>query len=350
MEEKKKSKDANESLVKYGKQYILDCLANARQPKIPGIITAEDIPAEMDLLYDNGIQEGKMLGVKGLDHLLKFEKGRLYIFTANAGTGKSTFMNFVISSLYVKHKWRTLVFSPEKSPVQYHFLELAQLILGRKFRKGNVTIEMKRRIMKYVSQNFPHVDHTRITDYTDIIGLIRQMKTTVDGVDVLLVDPVNWMTPDNEPGATEMQLISAKLKALILSAQEMNILVLLVAHPKKTDSKTMENLSLSIYDISGSADYANKCDVGVVLQRDLKTGLVYVCVQKVRFDHLGQIGRCALSYDKDTGRYSGCREVRIGMTGDAIQYIPEPFDKTNWIDGKVIQQQMNFEEESDMPF
>ena len=64
-----------------------------------------------------------------------------------------------------------------------------------------------------------------------------------------------------------------------------------------------------LYDISGSANFANKADFGVVVHRDLKTGRTTISVRKCRFKHLGKIGDAELDYDVPTGCYRPYRKA-----------------------------------------
>ena len=61
----------------------------------------------------------------------------------------------------------------------------------------------------------------------------------------------------------------------------------------------------TLYDISGSANWTNKADVGLVVHRNFDTNQAEIHVQKVRDKWVGQPGRVTLDYDKATGRYSG---------------------------------------------
>ena len=62
----------------------------------------------------------------------------------------------------------------------------------------------------------------------------------------------------------------------------------------------------TLYDISGSANWANKADIGIVVYRDPErapnTADIYI--RKVRFKPVGKIGVLRLRYDPVTGRYS----------------------------------------------
>ncbi len=61
----------------------------------------------------------------------------------------------------------------------------------------------------------------------------------------------------------------------------------------------------TLYDISGSANFANKADLGIVVHRDWREGrtAVEIHVKKVRFKSVGRVGIVPLYYDRATGRY-----------------------------------------------
>jgi twinkle protein len=43
----------------------------------------------------------------------------------------------------------------------------------------------------------------------------------------------------------------------------------------------------TLYDVSGSANWKNKCDVGLVVHRNFETGEVDIVVEKVREKWVG---------------------------------------------------------------
>ncbi len=57
-------------------------------------------------------------------------------------------------------------------------------------------------------------------------------------------------------------------------------------------------------EISGSAAWFSKADVGITVHRG-ESGEVEVHCWKVRFKWIGKQGMCFLGYDVATGRYSG---------------------------------------------
>jgi twinkle protein len=62
-------KDANEHLVMYGKDSLIECVKNAPEPKIEGIFTTSDIEDSLDAIYESGLKRGYTIGVEGVDKL-----------------------------------------------------------------------------------------------------------------------------------------------------------------------------------------------------------------------------------------------------------------------------------------
>ena len=74
-------KDANEHLVMYGKDSLIECVKNAPEPKIEGIFTTSDIEDSLDAIYESGLKKGYTIGVEGVDKLCSFETKRLCVLT-----------------------------------------------------------------------------------------------------------------------------------------------------------------------------------------------------------------------------------------------------------------------------
>jgi twinkle protein len=58
---------------------------------------------------------------------------------------------------------------------------------------------------------------------------------------------------------------------------------------------------MSLYDISGSAHFYNKCDCGLIVYRQNNT--VRIVVAKVRFREIGRRGETTVVYNPTTGCY-----------------------------------------------
>lgn len=89
-------------------------------------------------------------------------------------------------------------------------------------------------------------------------------------------------------------------------AQAHGVHVWFVAHPSKLYRDNGKLPVAGLYDISGSANWVNKVDLGIVVHRDFEGDptRTEIHVRKVRFKQTGKIGVVSLRYDKLTGRYS----------------------------------------------
>ena len=78
-------KDANEHLVKYGKDSLLECLEKAVEPKVEGVFTTTDFEDSLDAIYRNGLQKGYTIGYENFDKFCSFETRRLCVLTGIPG-------------------------------------------------------------------------------------------------------------------------------------------------------------------------------------------------------------------------------------------------------------------------
>ena len=324
-------KDANELLVAQDEAAVRKCVEQAADCPVPNVTTVSSLSDKLQALFENGIPEGRIIGLLGFDPLVKFELGRFCVISGYPGAGKRSFADFLMMRLALREGWKAAVFSPEKYPTELHCVELLQLLCGRKFLKSEMTAELKTKAVGWLSQQVYHIDCECGTTIEAILESARQVIRRY-GIRQLLLDPFNYIELPTIAGANDTQKISEVLKAIVTFAHEENVLVVLVAHPRKPDEQDKKGRA-SLYDIAGSADFYNKCDYGIILRRDKEMKLTFVNVLKIRFQHLGRIGRCALRFDRDTGRYAGCHEGKEdNAKGEKVTtYKPEAADRESWV-------------------
>jgi len=106
---------------------------------------------------------------------------------------------------------------------------------------------------------------------------------------------------------TETEYVSQLLGKVRRFAQHHGVHVWFVAHPAKMPRDSSGSRPVpTLYDISGSANWVNKADIGIVIHRDTDKDptLTEIQVRKVRFKSVGKIGTVALRWDHVTGRYA----------------------------------------------
>lgn len=242
-------------------------------------------------------------------------------------SGKSEFIDEICEHLNIIHDWRVAYFSPENAPLAYHASKLIEKLTGKKFCKEKLPNSEYKQVKEHIQNNFffiaPHEDFKIDTILERAKFLVRRK-----GIKVLVIDPYNRL--ENEMGnRNESLYISSVLDKLTTFAQINDVLVILMAHPTKMQrGKDGVQEIPTLYDISGSANFYNKADFGLIVHRDRQNELVEVRVQKVKFRHLGEPGVAKFKYNINNGRF--------------VPYIddlrPIEWDNTNHLQTKIEEQ------------
>ena len=296
-------KDANEHLMKYGRDSLLKCLADAPEIKIEGIFTVSDFEQSLDALFEYGMQKGVTIGHENFDRLLSFETKRLCVVTGIPGSGKSEFIDEIAERLNMRYGWRFAYFSPENAPLAYHASKLIEKFTGKKFDKQHLTFGEYRQVKEHLETDFffiaPNNDYKLDTILERAKYLVRRR-----GIKALVIDPYNRLE-DESDGQSETKYISHLLDKLTNFAQMNDVLIVLMAHPTKMPKNKDGVIEApTLYDISGSANFFNKADFGISVHRNRTENTVEVYVQKVKFRHLGECGTALFKYNLNNGRYT----------------------------------------------
>lgn len=296
-------KDANEHLMKYGRDSLLQCLANAPEIKLEGIFTVSDFEQSLDALFEYGMQKGVTIGHDNFDRLLSFETKRLCVVTGIPGSGKSEFIDEIAERLNMRYGWRFAYFSPENAPLAYHASKLIEKFTGKKFDKGHLSYGEYKQVKQHLETDFffisPKDDYRLDTILERAKFLVRRR-----GIKALVIDPYNRLEDESE-GQNETKYISKLLDKMTNFAQQNDILIILMAHPTKMPKTKDGKIEVpTLYDISGSANFYNKTDFGITVHRDRENNTVEVHVQKVKFRHLGECGTALFKYNLNNGRYT----------------------------------------------
>lgn len=331
----KDCKDANEYLQKYGGIELTAAIITARYFPIKGIISVDDFYADIVDLFQHGIQRGSTIGVEQVDKYITWETGRMAIITGIPGSGKSEFVDYIVTKLNLKYGYKAAYFTPENYPLKFHYAKLFEKLIGKKF-SGHVATESDFDMAaEYIRNNFYYILHEEDFTAEGIIKIAKGMVKT-HGIKILVVDPYNKI--EHKYTDTETQYISRFLDMLISFAKLNDVLVFLVAHPRKMQKNASGKYEVpSLYDISGSANFYNKTDYGFCVHRttnedNIMQNEVTIFWQKIKFKHLGEQGISEMKYNYVNGRFE---------TGDA-----DGWDNTNWLVKRAepIEQEFNWYE------
>lgn len=296
-------KDANEHLMKFGRESLLQCIASAPEIKMEGVFTVQDFEQSLDALFEKGWQKGVTIGHDNFDRLCSFETKRLCIVTGIPGSGKSEFIDEIAERLNMRYGWRFAYFSPENAPLAYHASKLIEKFTGKHFNRQSLSYGEYKQVKEHIEQDFYFIAPT---DNYRVDTILEKAKYLVRrrGIKALVIDPYNRLESE-QGGRSETQYISGLLDKLTNFAQRNDILIILMAHPtKQPRNKDGVIEAPTLYDISGSANFFNKADFGIVVHRNRLENTIEVHIQKVKFRHLGECGTALFKYNLNNGRYT----------------------------------------------
>lgn len=303
-------KDVNDVLIKHGHMMLHSMVEQKKRWPIDGIIRVEDVFAQVVDYFENGYPKGFDAGIGEFDNLLTFTGGLITVVTGQPGSGKSEFLDYVITSLAKKHNWKFSICSFE-NPVAIHVTKLMEKFTGKSFNfRKDLTHRMTNEEFEYAifmtDQYFNFINILQV--YVSIQGLLSKLTEVVlkTGVKGIVIDPWNYLEHKVPAGYTETQYISEALTLIKEFAVKTDTHVFIVAHPRKLqkDLSTKQYPVVTMYDISGSAHFFNKTDNGISVHRDFVNNKVDVYVQKIRFSFHGKIGYTSYSYDTFTRKYT----------------------------------------------
>lgn len=298
----KDCKDANDCLIKYGIQGIIESMQDKKEFPIEGVFNANDIREDILNYYNNGLPKGDGIGMGEFDMFLRFQPGYLTTITGIPGHGKSEFLDFLLVRLNISHDWKTALYSPENHPLELHFSKFAEKISGKPFEGGNrmSPIDLDN-LIKYHSENFFFINPAENFELDNILAAVKSLVRK-KGIKAFVIDA--WNKLDHKYTANETKYISEQLDKITMFCERNKVHCFLVAHPTKIQKNPSGAYEIpNLYSISGSANFYNKTANGITIYRNFATNQTEVYIQKVKFKHWGETGCVQFSWDRTNGRY-----------------------------------------------
>ena len=299
----KNCKDANECLITYGIQGIIESIQDAKEFDIEGVYTIKDISDDIDDMYMNGLDEGLTIGHATFDKHLRFVKGYITTITGIPNHGKSDFLDEIILRLFINHGWKGAFYSPENKPTKLHFSKLARKITGKPWNGlMRMTIDQVNEIKELLNNKIWFVKPEKDFTLTSILNHVKSLHSKY-GMDFFVIDA--WNKLEHKYEISETKYVGESLDELSRFCEVNNIHCFLVAHPTKIkkDLNTLQYEVPNLYSISGSSNFFNKSDNGITVYRDFNKNVTQVYIQKVKFSHWGGIGMSTFNYQMESGRY-----------------------------------------------
>jgi twinkle protein len=300
-------KDANETLQVHGADVVRECIEAAEPYPIDGLYRTTDFGDDLLKLYRDGRSRGKNTGWDSLDKHMSIVPGSLVVVTGLPNSGKSEFVDAVLLNLATQYGWRAALCSFENPP-DYHISKLAEKYLGLPFWDGPRRRMTETELDKANAWLADHFHLIRANDEGPTIDwILGKAKAAVLrwGVQSVVIDPYNQIEHRRPGNMTETEFVSQMLSKTKRFADNHGVVVFFIAHPYKMYSENGKIPVPTLYDISGSANWANKADLGIVVHRPNRDQPVTdIHIRRPRFKAFGKEGVVTLRYDIATGRYS----------------------------------------------
>ncbi|RKI44218.1 hypothetical protein D7V86_03835 [bacterium D16-51] len=272
IEDYKDCKDANDILLRYGKGAVKKAIENAIEQPVKQVKELADVKRR-DLKDIPKFKTGFGL----LDSYLGgyFYGGQLIILTGKRGQGKSTVANEICVAALQQGK-KIFAYSGELPEWQYKSWIDFQIagpdnIVEQPDRDGGglrrfITNSNQDLIDDWYRRKF-YIFDNNVVDDDELTDLVTTIENSIMqyGIDLVVVD--NLMTAlDVDMEKDEYRCQSKFVKKLSRIAKRHDVVIILVAHPRKNSFTKDENDA-----VSGSGDITNAADVVMTFRRDENT-------------------------------------------------------------------------------
>jgi len=311
-------KDANDTLMKHGQDLVRSNIQESKPYPIAGLYSVDQYKKQVKDIYDGGTLRGESTGISSVDELFTVARGMLTVVTGIPSSGKSEFVDQLMMNLAEQSSWKFAVASFENDPPN-HIIKLVEKRLRKPFfdgRTAKATDEEVDSAIEFINEHFTFMDQKDGEEST-VESILDRCRVAIQrlGVRSLVVDPYNYLELDRK-GRTETEAISGMLTKMRLFAKANDIHIFFVAHPAKMLRENGKTPIPKGMEISGSASWFAKCDVGLTVHRSEDSpDTPEIHCWKSRFKYIGKIGSTKLSYNKVCGVYENFKLTDEDLDG-----------------------------------
>jgi len=253
-------KDANEILQTYGTEAVKKAVENAETLSSKSIRDVSNVE-DVDILSLPALRTG----ITKLDEVLTrgLYFGQVILLTGNRGDGKSTFMQQLICNAVDKGV-KTFLYSGELP--NYVIRNFCKTMWAGK-HESEVSDALKQTIFEYYRGRLFLYDSTDINSTDESEGLLQIAEQAIIQYGCRLVCLDNLMTVVEAASSDALNRVQSQFVGKLTKiAKQHNVIVILVAHPRKRVGGDVK-AGFTNDDVSGSADITNKVDVVMSYQR-----------------------------------------------------------------------------------
>jgi len=305
-------KDANEYLIKHGKEALTARLTTAKQVPLENVVTFKDIEEELRDFVLNGFKPGYQIGIESFDKIFSTYTSQFITVTGIPSSGKSDFVDMMCVGYNKNYDWKIAYASPENHPTFLHAHKLMRKIWGDMPTSKDFDNEKWVEVSERLNDDFYFID---MDNYTLEAVLAKGAELVRrKGIKCLVIDPFNKVRSEDRQSDINVYTMDY-LSKIEVFAKKYDVLVIVVAHPTKMyktpDGKIDEP---TMYNIKGGGEWYDASYHGILVHRDYEAKTVKAKVLKVKFQNLGENNAEAhFNWDWRSGRFDPIKEIDIKM-------------------------------------
>ena len=282
-------KDANEYLIKYGKEDLANVIAIAQPVPLEGVSTLKDFEEDLKDFVKHGFKPGYQIGLDNFDNIFSTYTGQFITVTGIPSSGKSDFVDQMVVGYNQKYGWKTAYASPENQPTFLHAHKLMRKFWQDLPLPSDIGNNTWKKVSQHVNDNFFFID----MDKYDLKSVLSKGAELVKrkGIKCLVLDPFNKIRNVDCKSDDVNKYTLDYLTEIEVFAKKYDVLVIIVAHPTKMyrnqDGKIEEP---TMYNIKGGGEWYDASYHGLLVHRDYEAKNTKVKVLKVKFQNLGENG------------------------------------------------------------
>ena len=311
-------KDANEYLLKHGKDDLRSVINSCKQVPLEGVSTLYDIEDELKDFVKNGFKPGFQVGLPNFDKIFSTYTGQFITVTGIPSSGKSDFVDQMVVGYNNNYGWKTAYASPENQPTYLHAHKLMRKHWQDMPTPGDIGGQQWKKVTDHVNDNYFFIDMDRYT----LESVLRKGAELVKrkGIKCLVIDPFNKVRDVDCKTEDVNRYTMEYLTKIEIFAKKYDVLVFIVAHPTKMykgqDGKIEEP---TMYNIKGSGEWYDASYHGLLVHRDYENKTVKAKVLKVKFQNLGENGAEAhFKWEPRSGSF--IPEITEGVENEAMPW------------------------------
>lgn len=289
---RERCKDLNEVLEDWGSKGVVETINRAQWIRVDGVYRMGELPPlPPSIIYE---PRHRLFAEN-----YKVRLGDFSVITGTPGFGKTSFANDIYCGVAVDHHLTIAWASFEQEPQRDHRRNLRGWFCGRP--EHTLTDRQREEADRWIDGQHVFLVPNEDEDAT-LEWLLEKMEVSVVryGARVIIIDPWNEIEHDRRQNETETEYIGRAIRTLKRFAKAFRVHICIVAHPTKSAKDGDGNYKMpTLYDISGSANWYNKADLGVIVHRE-NEDFTLIKVQKSRYHEvIGKPGEVRMQYSKD---------------------------------------------------